>query len=125
MVEIRDLRSAILSEQKNIGVIINMRLRSYNEDLQKRLLNVDEAAEYLTACFEDSEEVFLLGLRQVVEAHGGIGTLAEETKLNRESLYRMLSESGNPKLSSLAIVLATLGLRLHFSPLDDEEKEAA
>lgn len=88
-------------------------------------MDVEEAAEYLTACFDDSEEVFLLGLRQVVEAHGGIGALAEETKLNRESLYKMLSESGNPKLSSLALILANLGLRLQFAPLDDEDKEAA
>ena len=101
-----------------------MRTKDYEEDLRERLKDVEEAAEYLTACFEDSEEVFLLGLRQVVESHGGIGTLAEETKLNRESLYRMLSRDGNPQLSSLALILENLGLRLRFAPRD-EEKEAA
>ena len=101
-----------------------MPLRSYNDDLHARLLDLEEAAAYLTACFEDSEEVFLLGLRQVVEAHGGIGTLAEETKLNRESLYRTLSKEGNPRLSSPVQILENLGLRLQFAPLD-EEKDAA
>ena len=102
-----------------------MPVRNYEADLRKKLTDIEEAAEYLTACFEDSEEVFLLGLRQVVEANGGIGVMAEETSLNRESLYRMLSETGNPQLSSLARVLTNLGLKLQFAPRDEEDKEAA
>jgi probable addiction module antidote protein len=71
------------------------------------------AAHYLNACLEDPDpHVFLMALRDVADAHGGIGTLAEDSRLNRESLYRMLSESGNPSLTSLAAVLKSLGLRL-------------
>ena len=44
---------------------------------------------------------FLLALRDVVEAHGGVGQLAKVAKLNRESLYKLLSKDGNPRLSSL------------------------
>ena len=101
-----------------------MPTKDYNELLLEELQDIEEAAEYLTACFEDSEEVFLQGLRKVVEAHGGIGTLAENSSLNRESLYKMLSEKGNPRLSSLSSILQELGLQLQFSPKEDE-KEAA
>ena len=98
----------------------------YNEYLFEQLQDLDMAAEYLTACFNDSEEVFLLGLRNVVKAHGGVGVLADNTALNRESLYRMLSENGNPQLSSLSTILETLGLQLQIAPReDDDEKEAA
>ncbi len=38
--------------------------------------------------------------------------IAGDAKLNRESLYRMLSGSGNPSLESLASVLNACGLRL-------------
>lgn len=38
--------------------------------------------------------------------------LAEKTKLNRESLYRMLSQKGNPELRSLGALLNALGFRL-------------
>ena len=38
--------------------------------------------------------------------------LAEATQLNREHLYRMLSESGNPELRSLEALLDALGFRL-------------
>ena len=101
-----------------------MPTKDYNEILHEELQDIEEAAEYLTACFEDSEEVFLQGLRKVVEAHGGIGVLAENSSLNRESLYKMLSEKGNPRLSSLSTILQEIGIQLQFAPRDDE-KEAA
>ena len=99
-----------------------MPIKDYNELLLEELQDIEEAAEYLTACFEDSEEVFLQGLRKVVEAHGGIGALAKDSSLNRENLYRMLSGKGNPRLSSLSVILQGLGLQLQFSPRGDEEK---
>ena len=49
-------------------------------------------------------DLFLTALRNVAEAHG-IKKLAEDTQLNRESMYRMLSEQGNPQLSSLTAIL--------------------
>jgi probable addiction module antidote protein len=41
-----------------------------------------------------------------------LASLAEKTKLNRESLYRMLSERGNPEFRSLDALLHALGFRL-------------
>jgi len=61
---------------------------------------------------EDDPELFLLALRNVAEAQGGIAQLAEKAKLNRESLYRMLSDRGNPEFRSLDALLHALGFRL-------------
>ena len=92
-----------------------MKTVSYKDGLLKRLADPEYAAGYLTECFSEGEAEFLLGLRDVVEAHGGVGQLAKSAKLNRESLYRLLSKSGNPTLSSLNTILEVLGLELHFS----------
>ncbi len=89
---------------------------NYKEILRKKLDDPEQAAEYLTACYEEGPEVFLLGLRDVVEAQGGVARAAELSKLNRESLYRLISRKGNPRLSSLASVLSALGLKLAFEP---------
>jgi len=43
---------------------------------------------------------------------GGIRSLSRDAHLKRESLYRMLSKSGNPSLDSLSAVLDACGLRL-------------
>jgi probable addiction module antidote protein len=83
----------------------------YQADLLKRLADPGYAAEYLSACAAEGQDEFLLGLRQVAEALGGISQLAADAELNREGLYRMLSEDGNPRLSSLFAVLKAFGLR--------------
>ena len=86
--------------------------RPYREELLTDLQDPKEAAEYLTAALEDdSPQIFLLALRDVAAAHG-IKQLADAAALNRESMYRMLSEQGNPQLSSLTSILHELGLRL-------------
>ena len=89
------------------------RSRRYEEVLDEDLQQPAEAAGYLNACLEEGDaEVFLLALRDVARARGGIAKLAEVTELNREHLYRMLSENGNPELRSLEALLDALGLRL-------------
>jgi probable addiction module antidote protein len=87
--------------------------KSYHEDLIESLQNPREAEAYLNAALEEEDpELFLLALRNVTEAQGGVAQLAEKTKLNRESLYKMLSERGNPELRSLEALLHALGFRL-------------
>ena len=85
---------------------------SYQEELIKDLANPDEAAAYLNAALEDGDkEVFLMALRDIAEAKG-MARLSKKAKLNRESMYRMLSRRGNPQLSSLTSILENAGLRL-------------
>ena len=55
---------------------------------------------------------FLLAIRNVIGALGGMTQIARNTGLNRENLYRVLSEDGNPVLNSLEKLLKVLGLRL-------------
>jgi len=86
---------------------------AYQPALIESLRDAGEAKEYLNAALEeDDPELFLLALRNVAEAQGGMGQLAEKAKLNRESLYKMLSERGNPELRSLDALLHALGFRL-------------
>lgn len=94
------------------------RSESYKKELIKRLKNPEEAAAYLNASLEDDDiRVFLVALRDVAEAHGGISTLAKETELNRESLYRTLSRQGNPTIVNLFLMLDALGLELNIKAI--------
>lgn len=83
--------------------------------LKNRLADPEQAAKYLTASYEEGPEVFLLALRDVVEAQGGMSRAARAAGLNRESLYRQLSRRGNPSLSSLNALLGALQLKLRFA----------
>ena len=57
-----------------------------------------------------------VALRTVADAVGGMTALADRTGLSRETLYRTLSERGNPRLDTLAAILAAFGLRLSVQP---------
>jgi probable addiction module antidote protein len=81
----------------------------------------ERAVEYLKAAMEsldnpDDRAGGLLALRTVAEAYGGLGAVATEAGLSRESLYRALSPKGNPTLKTLLAVLKTVGMRLSVEP---------
>ncbi len=85
--------------------------RSYKSELYKSLQNDAGALLYLQVALEESVPDFLKALRHVAEARK-ISALAEASNLNRENLYRILSEDGNPRLNSLAAILKALGFKL-------------
>ena len=88
----------------------------FKSDLLEKLKDHEYASGYLTACLEEGEDVFLLAVRNVAQAQGGLRSISKSTNLNREGLYSMLSKKGNPRLSSLTSVLNTLGIRVQFTP---------
>ena len=92
-----------------------MPTKSYDDLLLKELQDPELAAGYLSEALRGgSMDVFLIALRNVAQARGGLGALSGETELNRQNLYRMLSEDGNPTLANLMKVLAVLGIDLEF-----------
>lgn len=93
---------------------MNKRLIDYQEELLKRLISPSEARAYLNAALDDEDpRIFLLALKNVLEAQGGtMATLAKKSQLNRESLYRTLSRRGNPRLTSIRSLLDAMGLQL-------------
>lgn len=89
----------------------------YQKDLIEALKSPGEAAAYLNAALEDGDRgTFLLALRNVAEANGGMTVVAEKARLNRESLYRTLSRRGNPEIRTLFSLLHGVGLRLNITP---------
>jgi probable addiction module antidote protein len=84
-------------------------------------LSTDEkrADSYLETALElykedNNEAALLVALRQVAQAKGGFTELARKTGLKRESLYRSLSSKGNPRFTSLKLILNALGYNLDF-----------
>lgn len=81
------------------------------------------AAEYLNAALEDGNpDIFLLALRNVAKAYGGITRLSEACHLNRENLYRIFSKEGNPEWDSLVKILKALGLNLKVARIKPKFK---
>lgn len=93
-----------------------MILKDMNEMFADDLRDPAYAAGYLNIALEDDGiEGFLYALQKVARAHG-ISKVAVSSDMPRESLYRALSEKGNPGIKPLARVLDSLGLCLAVTP---------
>ena len=96
--------------------------KKYQDWLIEKLKDHDEAVAYLNAALEESlkgdeesQHLFLLAVRTVAEAQGGVSKLAKQAHLGRESLYKTLSDKGNPKWHTLVSLIMALGLNLRLS----------
>jgi probable addiction module antidote protein len=70
------------------------------------------AVAYLNAALEEGDQAaFMLALRNVAKAGGGVAMLARLTGMNRVALSRALSVTGNPELRNLTRILDASGLR--------------
>jgi len=89
------------------------RSASYDDLLMDMLKDEGRALAYLNAALDEQDpKIFLVALRNVTQAQGGIARVAARSGLNRESLYRALSDKGNPSVQTLAAVLGAVGARL-------------
>ena len=80
--------------------------RDFKDYHIEQLRDTEDAKMYLTVALDDYEEngdmeAFLLAVRDVAEAQGGMSRLAERVSLTREELYKALSENGNPQLNTM------------------------
>ena len=101
------------------------KLRSFNAFHLEELKDSEKAKAYLEVALEEHQQdgdtdAFLLALRDVAEAQGGLGKLAIETGLNRSNIYKALSEKGKPHFQTVETILHGLGYRLSVESLSPE-----
>jgi len=103
----------------------NNKIKRYRNFLDyhiEKLHDPKEAELYLEVSIEEyakdgDTEAFLLALKDVAQAQGGLGKLAKSANLNRQNLYKSLSKEGNPKLKTVGAILHELGFRLSVEPI--------
>lgn len=93
--------------------------RSYRSWQLDKLSDPERAASYLNAALQESPKVFKSALAKVAQANQ-MSKVAKEAGVQRESLYRSLSDQGNPTLETLRGVLGAVGLHLAVTPLVHE-----
>ena len=84
-------------------------------DVAEQLRTPEEMAAYLGAWLtEASDDVagIARALGDIAKAKG-MSQVARDAGLSRESLYKALSEDGNPSFATVLRVARALGMRLH------------
>lgn len=108
---------------KMIGVVSH-----HEREVEELRQDREFAVEYLKVALESLENpeergASLLMLRALAEAYGGLGKIAADAGISRESLYRSLSPKGNPTMKTLIAVITSMGLRLSVVKKDAVAKK--
>jgi probable addiction module antidote protein len=84
-------------------------------DIAEQLRTPEEMAAYLDAWFEEAPDDaagIARALGDIARARG-MTQVARDAGWSRESLYKALSEDGNPSFATILKVARALGVRLH------------
>ena len=63
-------------------------------------------------------DTLLQQLREAVHASGNVSRLIRESGIDRRTLYRMMSGTGNPRLANIQRLASFLGLKISCSPYE-------
>ena len=85
--------------------------------LKDQFRDEDNVKEYINAAleqyFEDhNKELFLASLKEIIKAKGGVTEFSKQAHINRQHIYKMLSDKGNPNFDNIGSLLMALGLKL-------------
>ena len=84
----------------------------FRDYLTERLREPGLAYHFILEAMEGNDPDYLkIALGDVVRAYG-VSYISEQTGIGRQSIYKMLSENGNPTHRNLMAILDALGLEL-------------
>lgn len=105
------------------GVRMKTKLNKF--DISAHLSTPEDIVGYLEASIEEGGlELFQKALGDVARAKG-ISEVSENTGITRMGLYKALSASGKPQLSTIDKVLSSLGLTLKIERADRPRRAIA
>lgn len=84
-------------------------------DVSEYLQDEATIAAYLSAVIEDGDVNLLLSAIGDIAKAKGMSTIASETGLGRESLYKALNPNSKPRFETVIKVLGALGLNITFN----------
>lgn len=92
-------------------------MEKFTDYLKDELQNEEEFIAYINMTLEQysldqNKELFLATLKEAIIAKGGVTKISKDTHINRQHIYKMLSNKGNPSFNNIGILLNALGLQL-------------
>ncbi|MEQ1665935.1 MAG: addiction module antidote protein [Bdellovibrionales bacterium] len=84
----------------------------FKQDFYRELEETEAAEAYLNDAIKSADfSVILLALRDIAKVKG-VSEIAKKSGIQREHLYTILSEHGNPTLDNFSSIMTALGYEL-------------
>jgi probable addiction module antidote protein len=94
----------------------------FKDHLMELLLDPEMACKYLTEAMsnekvniKNKDDYFKIAILDVAKAYG-ITNISNKTGINRQALYKMLSNKGNPSYKNVTTILDAFGLEFTLKP---------
>jgi len=71
-----------------------------------------DRAQFISEALETGDSVFIAKALGIVARSKGMTAISGDSGIHRDTLYRSLSEQGNPTLKTILAVLNALGIKL-------------
>jgi 2-polyprenyl-6-hydroxyphenyl methylase/3-demethylubiquinone-9 3-methyltransferase len=94
---------------------------------KKKFLDINFAAQHLNEKLlskKDGYQDFLVALKEVIEAHGGISAISKKTGISRQGLYAIFNKESDPKFKTIDEICKALGMNLSIIADNLEDKQA-
>lgn len=107
---------------------MSIKLDQHDELIIEQLKDADFAAAYLNEHLEYTgagRRRHILHAIHLISVAQGISKVAKQSGLKKRSLYKALSDDGNPTLDTLLKLFETLHLKMSFSPSKKARKKSS
>lgn len=94
-----------------------MPIKTIPYDPADDLADEKDQVDLLAEAFASGDQKFIASALGAVARARGMSSIAEKAGVTRPALYKALSETGDPQLSTLLGVVNALGLKLAVEPL--------
>lgn len=95
-------------------------MTSFETDLMTKLGDPEFASAYIMSAIIDNDMGFLpIALGDVAKAHG-ISKLADETGINRRTLYKVFDTKGHPIFGLVTQIMQSLSMEIQVQPQKNE-----
>jgi probable addiction module antidote protein len=113
----RKRKSAILRGPLKLRKASGMTIKTTPFDPAKYLTEPQGQAELLADALENGNASYIADALGIIARAHGMSKLARETGVSREALYKSLSKTGDPKISTLFKVAKALNVKLTLVPI--------
>jgi probable addiction module antidote protein len=94
------------------------------KQFMKSLENNEEALNSLNVAINFNKDEFLFALHNLVIVRCGFDSLAKKTGLGKESLYKSLTPSTNPRLETILKIIEALGFEIQFTKKENNSNKS-
>lgn len=89
-------------------------------DIADYIKSEEDIASYISAVMEENDpDLFIAALGDIARARG-MSKLAENSGLNRESLYKALRPGAKPRFDTIFRIMKALNIKMQAAPIQNQ-----